>query len=145
MPRLSSVAAEVTPFALAGEPMPPPAELTEEQADFWRAIVDPFPPERFQPDAVPVLLELVRHMSLCRKLSEELDGMRQTRLIGPSPERAKVRQIYLQLARMHMAESHLVAMLCTKLRMVDQAKIEKRMAEAAQRGMATGVPPWAQA
>jgi hypothetical protein len=54
--------------------------LSEEERGYWLAIVSPFPPARFQADAMPTLIELVRAMGRSRKLAEELDGLRQTKL-----------------------------------------------------------------
>lgn len=56
MPRRSAIASSV--IALSGAPLPPPAELTAEEAEFWHRLVDPFPPERFGPDDGPALTEL---------------------------------------------------------------------------------------
>jgi putative tryptophan/tyrosine transport system substrate-binding protein len=60
-PKVSAAEAEVLPFALEGTPLPPPPELSEEEAGYWRGLVDPFPAERFQVDAVPTLIELERY------------------------------------------------------------------------------------
>jgi hypothetical protein len=112
--------------------------LSEEERGYWLAIVSPFPPARFQADAMPTLIELVRAMGRSRKLAEELDGLRQTKLVGPSPERAKVRALFCQLARQARAEAALVAVLSTKLRMVDQSKTR----EARGRSGAAGDGTW---
>jgi hypothetical protein len=72
MPRTSVVAAEQAPFAIMGEALAPPSELTEEQRGFWRALVDPYPPEKFRPECAPALREFVRAMSRSAKLNEQL-------------------------------------------------------------------------
>ena len=142
MPRTPAVESEVLPFAIAAAPMTPPAGLSEEECDYWRRIVDPFPAERFQADAMPTLIELVRAMSRSRKLAEQLDRMRRTRLLGASPERAKLRQLFIQLARHAREEAKLVALLSQKLRMTDQSRSEKRAAAAERRAMPLGPRPW---
>jgi hypothetical protein len=89
-----------------------------------------------------VLVELVRHMAISAKLNEEIGGMRRARLTGASPERAKLRRAYCQLVAAHAAESHLIAMLSVKLRLVDQSKSRKVLADAERERTPTGPRPW---
>jgi hypothetical protein len=144
MPKTSVAEAETIPFALPGSPMAPPAELSTDEARYWIALVHAFPAERFGPDDVPLLVELCRHQNLARKINVELDAMRRTRLIGPSPERAKARAMFNQLLRASRAESELIAMLCTKLRLAHQSSERKIVAARARERMGTGPRPWDQ-
>jgi hypothetical protein len=84
----------------------------------------------------------MRHMSTARQINEQLDLMRRVRLIGPSPERAKARQVFCQLARQAREESKLIAMLSVKLRLADQSKTRKILAEAERERMPVGPRPW---
>lgn len=142
MPKESAAAQEVTPFALSAAPLPPPDSLSDEEAGYWRGLVGQFPRERFDVDDVPLLVELMRHMSTARQINEQLDLMRRVRLIGPSPERAKVRQVFAQLARMAREESKLIATLSVKLRLAAQTKTRKVLADAERARTATGPRPW---
>jgi hypothetical protein len=141
-PKVSAAEAEVLPFALEGTPLSPPPELSEEEAGYWRGLVDPFPAERFQVDAVPTLIELCRAMGRSRKLAEQLDEMRHKRLLGVSSEHVKTRQMFIQLARQAREEAKLIAVLSQKLRLTDQSKHEKRSAQAQRERMAIGPRPW---
>jgi hypothetical protein len=142
MPKESAAAQEMTPFALSAAPLPPPDSLNEEEAGYWRGLVGQFPRERFDVDDVPLLVELMRHMSTARQINEQLDLMRRVRLIGPSLERAKARQVFCQLARQAREESKLIAMLSVKLRLADQSKTRKILAEAERERMPVGPRPW---
>jgi hypothetical protein len=142
MPKTSVAAQEMAEFALPAAPMPPPDELTEEEARDWVALVSAFPGERFGPDDRALLVELVRHQATARKLAEELDAMRRVRLIGPSPERAKARQMFCQLARYAREESRVIMMLSVELRLADQSSTRKIIAERERERTATGPRPW---
>jgi hypothetical protein len=123
-------------------PMEPPDYLTSEQAADWRALVGAFPAERFGPDSVPVLVELVRHQAIARQLDENLAGMRRRILTSDSPTGVKQRRMFIQLVRAHAAESQLIAMLSVKLRLADQSKTRKVLAEAERERTPTGPRPW---
>jgi hypothetical protein len=142
MPRIAAVASEQTPFEIANTPLPPPSYLTPEQQQFWRDLVHQFPAERFRADARPVLEGLVCHMSIARKFAEQLDEMREHLLTVDTKKGAAQRRIFLQLSRAHMAESHLIAMLSQKLRLVDQSRTNKQLAVPANQKMAVGPRPW---
>jgi hypothetical protein len=145
MPRTSAAASDLAEFAIADAPLEPPGYLTEEQAGYWRALVGAFPRERFDIDSVPVLVELFVHMSISRQIAEALNAMRQTRLIGPSPERTKARRVFIQLAAQARQESHLICVLSTKLRLTHQSQErDTKAARARYDAMTVGTPPWAQ-
>jgi hypothetical protein len=142
MPKESAAAQGMTPFAIASAPMPPPRGLSAEEAGYWHALVDNFPGDRFGPDDRPLLTELCRHQATARQIARELDAMRRVRLIGPSPERATVRQVFAQLARMAREESKLIATLSVKLRLAAQTKTRKVLAEAERARTPIGPRPW---
>ena len=137
MPRLSIIASETEPFALAGEPLSPPEDLTSEQRADWERLVGAYPRERFDAGAVPLLTELVRHQARSRQLNEALDGLRQTGLTG-----TETRRIFASLARAAREETKLLVTLATKLRLAPQSNERKDHAEAARRRMAMGRAPW---
>jgi hypothetical protein len=122
--------------------LPPPAELSKDEARYWVALVGQFPRERFDIDDVPLLVELCRHQNLARKINVELNAMRRTRLIGPSPERVKVRAMFNQLLRAAREETKLITNICVKLRLAQQTSERKIVAERERARMATGPRPW---
>jgi hypothetical protein len=140
MPRLSSIAAETTPFVLASEPLPAPEGLSPEQSADWNRLVGAYPASRFNAGAVPLLTELVRHQARSRQINEALDELRQTGLTG-----TETRRIFTSLMRAAREEAKLLMTLCVKLRLAPQSAERKDHAEAARRGMPTGPVPWADA
>jgi hypothetical protein len=143
MPRTSAAAFADAEFIPAGRPLPAPSYLTDEQKRFWNDLVGQFPPERFRPDARPVLEGLVCHMSIARKLAEQLDEMREHLLTVDTKKGDAQRRTFLRLSRAHIAESHLIAMLSVKLRLVPQS--QDRHTDAARArldAMPAGPRPW---
>jgi hypothetical protein len=112
---------EVAPFAIASPALPPPSDLTEEQAADWRAITAQFEPDWFDAGNAPLLTELVRHMSYARQLSEALEALRRRSLTSTTVKGAKGRQTYRQLLAMQRAESQVISMLSVKLRLSNSA------------------------
>jgi len=139
MPRVSSIASETTPFALAGEPLAAPEGLSPEQLADWNRLVGAYPAERFDAGSVPLLTELVRHQARSRQINETLDELRQTGLTG-----SEARRIFNSLTRAAREEAKLLVTICTKLRVAPQTKERKDHAEAAHRRMALGRAPWEQ-
>jgi hypothetical protein len=141
MPRSSVAATEVAEFALNGEPLPPPAELTAAQRADWQALVDAYP-GRFGPSDVPLLVELVRHQSVARKLARELATMERRSLASSSKDGAANRAVYLQLLGAANAESRIVASLAVKLRLARTTAVRKITHEREQRAVPAGPRPW---
>jgi hypothetical protein len=128
MPHKSVQALSVVPAALPQRPKPP-AELTEEQASEWRAIVGCMPVDYFQPAQFPLLVEFCRHVAAARVVAQLLDA---------TDLRTDLAR-YDRLSRMHVRESQAIAMLATKMRLTHtgRQRIEKRTT------MTTGGPrPW---
>ena len=142
MPRSSATAAEIAAFAHPGVPMPPPAALTPEQADAWRELVGAFAPERFGPDARPVLLELVRAMSVSRQIAEQLAALRERSLTSETKAGAATRRIFLQLVAAARDQSRVIASLSVKPRLAEQTKTRKAVAEAERERSPAGPRPW---
>jgi hypothetical protein len=109
--------------------MPPPAELNAEQAQYWHALVDAFPAQRFGADDRVLLMELVRHQHLSHRVNVELDGLRQSKLTGTSVRDRKLRTMFMELARIARDEARVISMLATKLRLATQSNVRKIVAE----------------
>jgi hypothetical protein len=112
---------ETAPFVIASPTLPPPADLTEEQAADWRAITSQFESDWFDAGNAPLLTELVRHLSYARQLSEALEAMRRRPLTSTTAKGAKGRPTYRQLLAMQRAESQVISMLSVKLRLSNSA------------------------
>jgi hypothetical protein len=122
--------------------MPPPAALTTEQADAWRELVGASAPERFGPDARPVLLELVRAMSVSRQIAEQLAALRERPLTSDTKAGAATRRTFLQLAAVARDQARLIGSLSVKLRLAEQTKTRKAVAAAESERSPAGPRPW---
>jgi hypothetical protein len=135
---ISAEAQAAADYALPGKPLAPPRDLTPEQQDFWRALMVDFPSGWFRSDHVPVLCELVRHISYSRQIAEALALLRHCPLTRVAKNRAIVAQL-LGLAR---DESRMIASLSTKLRLLPQQQEEKRIRAAHRDRIPPGRKPW---
>jgi len=116
--------------------------LSEEQQKFWRKICKDLRPNHIRSDTVPVLTELVRHLSYAAKLSAQLEAMRQDELAGGDRAGKNRRAVYLQLLQAHREESRIVAVLSTKLRFTVQARDDSEAAERARKRTPVVAKPW---
>jgi len=142
MPRTSAQAQSTARFSLETPPPPPPSDLSVEQQKAWREICADLRPGHIRSDTVPVLAELVRHLSYSTKLAEQLEVMREAELTGRDSAGKSKRSVYLQLAQAHREESRLVAVLSTKLRFTVQARDDSVAAERARKRTPVGPKPW---
>jgi hypothetical protein len=114
----------------------PPAELTEEQAKDWRAVVGRLPPDWFHREVHPLLCAYVRHISSARFVAKQIDAMGSADLADP-----KVFKRYSAFLRMEALESSAIARLATKLRLTNQSRYTPAGAAAAARRQ-SGPMPW---
>jgi hypothetical protein len=137
MPRIAAAAAEIAQHVVPGKPMEPPAELSLVEADFWRQLVGA---KRFGPDARAMLTELVRAMSVAGVIAEQINALRGRSLRDTTKAAAATRSMFLQLAAASRDQSCLIASLSTKLRLTQQTKTRKSVAETERRGAAGPAP-----
>jgi hypothetical protein len=116
MPR-AAAELEVIPFAIASPALEPPIDLTPEQRSDWNRIVSAFEPDWFDLGNSPLLTELVRHVSFSRQLSEQLAALRKRALASSTPASGKQLRVFTQLLRQQRAESQIISVLSTKLRL----------------------------
>ncbi len=149
MPR-AAAEGKITPFAIAAPALPPPADLTPEQAETWRQIVSAFEPGWFDDANGVLLVELCRHVSYARQLSEALEALRRDRrLTSTTAKGTKGRQVYRQLLAMQRAETQVISMLSVKLRLTNSSHrtFDPRRGRGDGRLAATvpsGPKPWEQ-
>ena len=112
-----------------------PPDLTEEQSDVWRSIVNGNPADLFNAGSAPVLAALCRHVVAGRRvagwiarLEEAQDGLDEER--------------WFKLLVRQEAESKMVAALATRLRLTPQSRYTPHGAAAAGRKHHDGPRPW---
>jgi hypothetical protein len=142
MPRTSAAAQEIVARAIPAAPLPPPDDLTPEMRKDWQDLVASFPPTWFGPDHKPLLVELVRHQAIARKLADELAGMRKRRLNAATPHVAKQRAVFIRLVRAAALETETILKLCMRLRLTPQSQQRGRDAGIARSRSASGPRPW---
>jgi len=91
----------------------PPDELTPEQAEEWRSIVDQNPADWFSRDTWSLLAQYCRHIVMARRIGQ---------LIANADREQEVEiEEYDRLGRMLTRESAALCMLATKMRIAQQS------------------------
>jgi hypothetical protein len=109
----------------------PPSELTESEADLWRAVVDSKPRDWFGEDSLPLLKEYVRAAAMCDRLDLRIKATEEGGSVG---------DVRLVLD-MRDKEARRVAGLATKLRLTQQSRYTPQAASTANK-RASGRRPW---
>lgn len=123
---------------IPGQRAQPPAELTEEQAAEWRAIVATKPPEWFNRDSQALLCDMCRHTVIARRISDQVDSFPLEQL---ATEEGLER--YEKLGKMLERHSRTVAMLAVKMRLAPQSRYEAKVAGTAAKSSGSGAArPW---
>lgn len=112
-----------------------PADLTAEQAEVWRGIVNSHPADWFNPGSAPVLVALCRHVVAARRVAGWLARIEDDKA-GFLEER------WLRFLARQEAESKAVAALATRLRLTPQSRYTPHGAAAGGRRSGTGRKPW---
>ena len=86
----------------------PPTELTDEQAEEWRAVIGRCPADWFPRETFALLCQYVRHVSRARRLVQLIDEAER------SPEFS--RKEYAKLLAMEIAQSNIIQSLATRMR-----------------------------
>jgi hypothetical protein len=106
-----------------------PDELTDEQAEEWRAITGRMPADWFPRETHGMLTQLCRHTVAARRVAQLIG-------VAESSEHLNVDE-YERLLSMQDRESRAVAMLATKMRISQQTTYDPR-----KRKPVIGSPPW---
>ncbi len=114
--RPSSAALSVTPIVPVQRPGPP-AELTEAQAQEWRATVARMPTDWFGPEVCPLLVQYVRHIANARAIARLIDAFTPARLADDDGLRQ-----FARLTRLAERETRAISSLATKLRLTPQSR-----------------------
>ena len=97
-------------------PKPLP-DLTPEQQDEWRNIVNRMPADWFPPETYPLLAQYCRHITRSRRLAQLLER-------EESREEVDVKE-YRDLLRSEEEQSRALASLATKMRLSQQTTYDK--------------------
>ena len=91
-----------------------PADLTKEQTEVWREIINEMPADWFGPETAPMLSQYCRHIDAARKVAL---------LIGQAEKGEQFAvEDYARLLKMQETESRAIASLATKMRLSQQSK-----------------------
>lgn len=104
----------------------PPAELTDEQADEWRAIVNRLPADWFPRETWGLLAQYCRHVTRARRLAQLL-------VAAEAAEEVDVKE-YRELLRSEEEQSRAISSLATRMRISQQATYDKSKAKGGKSG-----------
>ena len=109
----------------------PPYELTDEQADEWRAIVSRMPADWFPRETHNLLAQYCRHVVAARRVAQ---------LIAQVEKKKKLDVVeYDQLLKMQEREGRALSSLATRMRLTQQLAISNYKKPGKGR---TVTPPW---
>ena len=113
----------------------PPPDLTEEQSDVWRSIVNGNPADLFNAGSAPVLAALCRHVVAARRVAGWIARLEEA-------EEGLDEEAWFRLLARQEAESKMVAALATRLRLTPQSRYTPHGAAAAGCKDHDGPRPW---
>jgi hypothetical protein len=123
--------------AMPGLRPEPPAELTPEQADVWRAVAATKPADWFGADTHPLLAGYCRHVAAARVLAGAIDAF-----AAPDLSTGEGLRRYGRLLAMRERETRAITALARSMRLTQQARYDARTANTAA-NRAGGAPrPW---
>jgi hypothetical protein len=108
----------------------PPRELTSEQADVWRNVVEDLPADWFRPHNAALPVQYVRHIVASRRVAELIEAEEQSG--GFNLER------YDFLLRMQEREGRALSSLATRMRLTQQATFDEKK----RKPQTSGKKPW---
>lgn len=118
----------------------PPASLTDEEADVWKATVNSEPPGFFNGAAVQqILADYCRHVVAANLLSETIS--KAMRHGAKASDKVSLKDLSLYL-RMRDVETRAVGDKATKLRLTNQSRYRPKEAGAAGANKSEPVKPW---
>jgi hypothetical protein len=109
---LEREAVEVQPRLLA------PHDLTDEEVEIWRIVIDAFPADWFSPANIVLLSQYCRHAVQARRIAQLIEK-------ATSDKNLKI-QDYQRLLQMQKHESDALCMLATKMRITQQSVTNHR-------------------
>jgi hypothetical protein len=95
-----------------------PHDLTDEEVEIWRSVVDAFPADWFSGATVPLLTQYCRHAVQARRIAQLIEK-------ATSDPTLKIED-WNNLLRMQKHESDALCALATKMRITQQSIINHR-------------------
>ena len=119
----------VTPVETTPRPAPP-HELSDEEAEEWRAVVDRLPADWFARETHALLIQYCRHVVTARRIRQLI-----TKLEAEEDFSLKD---WAEALKMQQRESAILASLATKMRISQQATYDK----SRKKGDGGSAKPW---
>ena len=126
--------AELAVVALAQRRPEPPAELTKDEAEIWRAVVGTKPGDWFAADSFPLLVAYCRAIAVSNGLAGAISTFDDEGLTN-----AQALARYDKLLQMQDRQQRLIASLATRMRLSQQSRYDRKKAGASA---PPGPPPW---
>jgi hypothetical protein len=108
----------------------PPKELSDEQADEWRQIVNRLPADWFPRETWGILSQYCRHVIAARRVAQLIQDFESSDQIDV--------EAYDRLLKMQEREGRALSSLATRMRISQQSSYEPNKAK----GKVTGPKPW---
>jgi hypothetical protein len=131
MPRKSTASLAVAATALPKR-LTPGSDLTADQREIWRTVVNTKPVEWFGADSAPVLAEYCRAVDMCSRLASQIEAAME---LGDD-------KVIDRLLALRHTESKRMADHATKLRLTQQSRYTPQAAATASKKAATSSKPW---
>jgi|SRR5215204_3695848 len=96
----------------------PPYDLGDEQTEIWATVVASEPADWFSPSTKPLLVQYCRHGVAARRVAELIERAQADKQFSLDD--------YSRLLQMQQRESHVLAMLATKMRISQQSVTNHR-------------------
>ena len=113
-----------------------PYDLTDQQADEWRAIVNTMPADHFMRGNFPLLAQLCRHIVNARRFAQMIEEVASRPILDLS-----CRQLG-ELAKLQMAESAAIMKLSRSMRLTQQSVMKAETTKHPKNTMIQA--PWLQ-
>lgn len=101
-----------------------PYELTDDEANIWRSVIDRMPSDWFGPETYPLLTQYCRHVVRSHRIAQLVQSMES------DPEKSEDKEGipfwlegYDRLLKMQERESRAITTLATKMRLAQQSTI----------------------
>ena len=115
----------------------PPDELTPQQAEEWREIVDRMPVDWFRREIHPLLCSYCRHVINARHIAGLIEAAHD---LDIGDRKALMR--FNRLLGMQERQSSALMGLATRMRLTNQSRYTASSAATAAKGGTTGKPLW---
>lgn len=125
----ASAASQLSVVSVSGARVPPPANLSKSEKEFWLSIVNSLAPDYFRPSDVPLLHAYVGASSMAAEATKAIhrDGIIIDGKVNPAVKVAKL-------------QAGLLASLAVKLRLCPSTRM--RAVSAKTRETYNGARPW---